>query len=266
MFKNVKLIIGILILGFSFAVNAQKATLVRIEIQKELSENDFEKKGMRLFFLVKSNEIIQGLDKEHSKVISFMDNNGNDLLVKHEQEINNYKKLVKESVIRKINRNESIINYSESQTIPDGLGLVFDSWVLPDNNTTQLHLIADISISMLASGEAQSSVLKNIDLKTMKELNWLGNPIPIKKSDYWDSVQKQMHKYQLQNWDLNAKIQKIEQVDTNGNLVKILKHWAYTNYTEFAIKEIDKPVNLKITYKNLKSRVIRMDQKFGLSF
>jgi len=263
MFKNLKLIIWILILGISFAVNAQEVKLVRIEIQNALSENDFEKKGIRLFFLVKSDETIQDLDRTNSKVLSFKDNNGNDLLLRHEQEINIYKKLVKESIIRKVHRNESIINYNESETIPAGLGLVFDSWALPEKNITELHLIADISITTLATKETQSTVVTNIDFNSAAAINWLGKQIPIKKSEYW-GFGKEKYKYQLQNQDLEVSVQKIEQVDNKNNVINEIKLQAYSNHTEFSLKEIDKPIHLKITYKRLENKSFHLDQKFGL--
>jgi len=263
MFKNLKLIIWILLLGFSTAVNAQEVKLVRIEIQKALSENDFEKKGIRLFFLIKGLDNIVGVDKTNSKVISFKGNNGNDLSLRHEEEINTYKKLVKESIIRKGHRNESIINYNESRTIPAGLGLVFDSWALPQKNTTELHLIADISITTLSTKEAQSTVVKNIDFNSATAINWLGKQIPIQKSEYW-GFGKEKFKYQLQNQDLKVSIQKIEQVDNKNNVINKIMLSAYSNYTEFSLKEIDKPIHLKITFKPLKNKVIHLDQKFGL--
>ena len=156
---------------FCFILQAQEVKLIKLEIHKGISENDFENKGMRLGFIIKDNETIVGIDKVNCNVISFKDNNDNDLLQEHNNEINTYKKLVQESDIKKGNRSETLIDFNETQVISEGLGLVFDSWILPEKNTTELRLIADIFITTLATKEAQSTVVKNIDFNSATAIN-----------------------------------------------------------------------------------------------
>jgi hypothetical protein len=249
-----KLTILIVLLCISHSVNAQKVDIVKLEITNGQLLGGDENLFM-IGFRVQTEEQFTGVS-EKSKVLSFVDNNSFDMLKANKS---------KKKVERTGSTNRLIV-FDESRPLPDNKGflLVIRSWVLPSENAKEVQLKAEIIFNIMESDSLEASNIENMVFRDAVSFPWQGKAIPVKQRKYRDSVKGEVYRYELQNEDLGVAVQKIEQLDANGNVIKKIELYLYPAHVEFSLQEIDKPINLKISYKNLNNKTVTIDTTVDL--
>jgi len=112
----------------------------------------------------------------------------------------------------------------------------------------------------------QSSVSKNVILNGTKFIEFNNKEVDVQQNSSSRMNNEKFLGYELSTSDLGVLIEKIEQVDDVGKVLKILTRFKVTDTITFEVSEnnIQSSIHLKFTYKPLKQKSILIDQKFGI--
>lgn len=252
--------------GFVFG---QKAELVGLELArfpKGLDIGNVSEAGTRMQFFVRDTAVVTGLTTSYN-LEQWITNAGDDLHGEHQKIANtalqqNYQ----------IARDTSLL--SERGFWPEqGKGFVFrfHSWAVPDQGATSISLKADIEYTVLASSETRiediTHLVGNIDGLTGFEFK--GNSIELKQRIQGQGQDAyMMFNGTVVNTAYKTTIQRVEFLDSNEKVMDALYFGFNNNYTTNTRNRTDlrKAVIIRVHYRNLKTKKVRIDETCGLGF
>ncbi len=270
-----KKIIFLLVLVFCTYSNAQKVQPLKVSVEKGIPGESFSKTSLGIEFWVQDATEVVAIDLHQSKVIELKTNTGESLLEKHKEAVEARKKYVEEQAKKGrymfSSRSESLIDFNSSRALRDTLGfkLVIDSWVTPSKGATALNCKFYIMYHAVdTKAEAKPITVKNVVLNKTNTLIINDRKVVIKQSGSGTWKGKKTVAYEMTTLDIGALVQKIEQVDVNGELIEVLRDYKANEKVNFNIDEtkIKTPIHLRFTLKPLVKNSVKIEEQISLGF
>ena len=265
-------IVVMMALGLTPELLAQEVVPLKIDIDSRGPDGIFPKSKLRIEVWIQESQKFMGLDTSKTKIIFWKDNLGVDLLVAHKNTIQKFEQKAAESTKNGIpvstTRSRKLIDYNNTVGLRDTIGfkLVLENWAVPSGNSTSLKLKGDLVYFVLSNGEVKSAILKNIILNKIETIEWQGKRIPINYSGYAQINGEYLISYKINSSDLGVAVEKVEQLNENGEVIKQLSRFAAAEKVYFEVnnKDLKSPMNLKFTYRPLQEVVLDLNEEFAI--
>ena len=265
-------IVVMMALGLTPELLAQEVVPLKIDIDSRGPDGIFPKSKLRIEVWIQESQKFMGLDTSKTKIIFWKDNLGVDLLVAHKNTIQKFEQKAAESAKNGIpvstTRSRKLIDYNNTVGLRDTIGfkLVLENWAVPSGNSTSLKLKGDLVYFVLSNGEVKSAILKNIILNKIETIEWQGKRIPINYSGYAQINGEYLISYKINSSDLGVAVEKVEQLNENGEVIKQLSRFAAAEKVYFEVnnKDLKSPMNLKFTYRPLQEVVLDLNEEFAI--
>ena len=256
----------------SFTTKAQEIVPLKIDVDPRDAEGIVPKSKLRMELWIMEPYKFMGLDTAKTKISSWTDNLGIDLLLEHKNTIQEFEQKALEATKNgkpvSTTRSKKIIDYNNTVGLRDTIGfkLVLGNWALPSSNATSLKLKGDLVYFILPEGEVKSVILKNIILDKIETIEWQGKRIPINYSGYAQINGEYLISYNINSSDLGVAVEKVEQLNENGEVIKQLSRFAAAEKVHFEVnnKDLKSPMNLKFTYTSLQEVVLDLNKEFAI--
>ncbi len=267
-----KVVFAALLLLMPLYTGAQEIMPLKIDIDPRNPEGVFPKSKLRMEIWILESQKFMGLDTSRTKITSWNDNLGVDLLMAHKNTIQKFEQKAAESAKNGMpvstTRSRKLINYNNTVGLRDTIGfkLVLENWAVPSNNSTSLKLKGDLVYFVLSKGEVKSAILKNIILDEIETIEWQGKRIPINYSGYSKMNDEYLIEYKIKSSDLGVAVEKVELLNVNGEVIKQLSRFAAAEkiYFEVNNKYLKNPINIKFTYTPLQEVVLDLNKEFAI--
>ena len=265
-------IVVMMALGLTPELLAQEVVPLKIDIDSRGPDGIFPKSKLRIEVWIQESHKFMGLDNSRTKITSWEDNLGVDLLTAHKNTIQKFEEKAAESAKNGIpvstTRSRKLIDYNNTVGLRDTIGfkLVLENWAVPSGNSTSLKLKGDLVYFVLSKGEVKSAILKNIILDEIETIEWQGKRIPINYSGYSQMNDEYLIEYKIKSSDLGVAVEKVELLNENGEVIKQLSRFAAAEkiYFEVNNKYLKNPINIKFTYTPLQEVVLDLNKEFAI--
>lgn len=249
--------------------HAQNVELVGIELAK--APSNFKDAppynfGTKLTFFVNDTAGVTGLTKSYN-VEEWLTNSGKDLKKEHQS----IAKVAVEEDYRKA-KDTTILSKRGFQP-ENGKGFIFKmhSWVLPNSDATTMTIKGEIYYTVLEPldllVEDITHLAGNID--GLKRLEFKGNTIDLNQKNYGKGENAFMtFNGSVTNKAYEAAIQNMQFLDVDGELMDELYFGLNNQYNANTRNNVDlkNAAVIRIHYRKLKIKKIRIDRTFGLGF
>ena len=268
-----RIVLLFITLGLYFITYAQEIKPVKITVEQSIPGESFSKTTLGIMFWIQEQEEFIYLDQIETKVLELKADQSINLLEAHHQAIADHKKYVaeqeKKGRYKFSSRTDRLIDFKASKPLRDTLGFKFalDSWAIPPKNTKSIYCKALLNYFVAdANAEVQSSVTKNVVLNDVKTIAFNNKEVAIQQNGYESMNNEKSWFYELSTSDLEALIEKIEQIDDTGKVIEQLSNFKANSRFRFKVSEnkLMSPMHLKFTYRPLKQKSIVIDQKLEL--
>ena len=267
-----KVVFAALLLLVPLYMAAQEIMPLKIDIDSRGPDGIFPKSKLRIEVWIQESQKFMGLDTSRTKITSWEDNLGVDLLTAHKNTIQKFEEKAAESAKNGIpvstTRSRKLIDYNNTVGLRDTIGfkLVLENWAVPSGNSTSLKLKGDLVYFVLSKGEVKSAILKNIILDKIETIEWQGKRIPINYSGYSQMNDEYLIEYKIKSSDLGVAVEKVELLNENGEVIKQLSRFAAAEkiYFEVNNKYLKNPINIKFTYTPLQEVVLDLNKEFAI--
>ena len=267
-----KVVFAALLLLVPLYMAAQEIMPLKIDIDSRGPDGIFPKSKLRIEVWIQESQKFMGLDTSRTKITSWEDNLGVDLLTAHKNTIQKFEEKAAESAKNGIpvstTRSRKLIDYNNTVGLRDTIGfkLVLENWAVPSGNSTSLKLKGDLVYFVLSKGEVKSAILKNIILDEIETIEWQGKRIPINYSGYSQMNDEYLIEYKIKSSDLGVAVEKVELLNENGEVIKQLSRFAAAEkiYFEVNNKYLKNPINIKFTYTPLQEVVLDLNKEFAI--
>ncbi|MEO0571507.1 MAG: hypothetical protein AAF039_07350 [Bacteroidota bacterium] len=252
--------------GFVFS---QKAELVGLELArfpKGLDIGNVSEAGTRMQFFVRDTAVVTGLTTTY-KLEQWVTNVGDDLHGEHQ-------KVANAAVQQNYQMARDTALLSERGFWPEkGKGFVFrfHSWAFPDSGATSISLKAEIEYTVLASGETSTEDITHLagNIDGLTGFEFKGNRIDLKQKIQGQGEDAyMMFSGTVANTAYNTTIQSVEFLDSNEKVMDALYFGFNNSYTTNTRNRTDlrKAAIIRVHYRNLKTKKVRIDETCGLGF
>lgn len=267
-----KVVFAALLLLVPLYMAAQEIMPLKIDIDSRGPDGIFPKSKLRIEVWIQESQKFMGLDTSRTKITSWEDNLGVDLLTAHKNTIQKFEEKAAESAKNGIpvstTRSRKLIDYNNTVGLRDTIGfkLVLENWAVPSGNSTSLKLKGDLVYFVLSKGEVKSAILKNIILDKIETIEWQVKRIPINYSGYSQMNDEYLIEYKIKSSDLGVAVEKVELLNENGEVIKQLSRFAAAEkiYFEVNNKYLKNPINIKFTYTPLQEVVLDLNKEFAI--
>ena len=268
-----KTILFILCIGVCYITYAQEIKPVKVTVEQGIPGESFSKTTLGITFWIQEQEEFIYLDQIETKVQELNTDQSINLLEAHHQAVADHNKYVAEQEKKGrhmfSSRTDQLIDFKASKPLRDTLGFKFvlDSWAIPPKNTKNIYCKALLNYFVAdANAEVQSSVTKNVVLNDVNTIAFNNKEVAIQQNGYESMNNEKSWFYELSTSELEALIEKIEQVDDTGKVIRQLSNFKANSRFRFKVSEnkLMSPIHLKFTYRPLKQKSIVIDQKLEL--
>lgn len=268
-----RVILFFISLWVGYLACAQEIKPVKVTVEQGIPGESFSKTTLGIEFWIQDKDQLIYLDQKESKVLELKTDSGRNLLEAHQKAVTDYKNYVaeqeKKGRYKFSSRTDQLINFKASTSLRDTLGfkLVLDSWAIPPKNTTSIYCKALVSYFVSdSSANLLSGITKNVVLNAVKTIVFNSKEVPIRQHSSMRTDDEVILGYILNSSELGVLVEKIEQVDDSGKVLKRLSNSSGKSSISFEVNEneISSPMNLKFTYKPLRTKSIAIDQQLRL--
>ncbi|SHG74841.1 hypothetical protein [Flagellimonas flava] len=247
----------------------QNIELVGIELArfpKDMKIGNASDAGTRIQFFVKDTVVVTGLTKSF-KLEQWTTNTGRNLDYEHS-------KLVTTAVLKdnRMARDTALLSqrgfWSEH-----GKGFVFKlhSWALPDSAAISMSIKAEVEYTTLTPEKVLLEDITHLagNIEGLTGLEFMGNSIDLRPKLYGQGTEAYMtFNGTLTNKTYQVAIKTMQFLDKEGKIMDELYFGLNNNYSTSTRNRVDlrKAVVLRMHYRKLKVKKIKIDSTFGLGF
>ncbi len=250
-------------------VYGQEIELVGIELArfpKNLDIGNASEAGMRIQFFVKDTAAVTGLTTTY-KLGEWVTDTRRDLHAEHQ-------KLASAAVQSDYQMARDTALLSERGFwYEQGKGFVFrfHSWALPDSGATSVSLKAEIEYTVLVPGEVIVEDITHLagNIDGLTGFDFKGNVISLKQKTYGVGEEAYMtFSGTVTNKTYQTAIQTMQFLDSEGQVLDELYFGLNNNYNTRTRTRVDlrHASIIRMLYRKLMTKKVRIDSTFGLGF
>ncbi len=251
--------------------STETSRLVFMEIRRGLTDEMtevYEPMGIRLGVLLPEDQKVTGVGI-NSTITYFSDDRGSDLLANHKESIKRYRDAESLKANGDIKRSDRVINFQQTDYMPQGVGVLLHFWALPTPGSTQLHLKGDLEYSVISSDSIYTKELSGYagNFPNVTETEWRGNVIKFHKNTYGRGEDAYISlRAELQNETMEVSLGHVDLLDADGKVLEQLKFY-HNNTTSWETRnkfDLEQVSALRFHYKKLQKKRVKVDRRFDL--